>query len=105
MKDLRRAELAAFIIFVFLFVPYLSYAGDDAPPQADAPSGEIPTKAAAEQASTEDQPLGSVRGDTYGDVFGRRGGFVHPFLSVTEYFTDNVFYTNSNKRSDFATIL
>lgn len=105
MKNLWRAELAAFTVFVFLFVPYLSYAGDFVTPQADAPSGEIRTEAAPEQASTEDQPPGGAKGGTYGDIFGRGGGFVHPFLSVTEYFTDNVFYTNSNKRSDFATIL
>ena len=102
---MRRIELAGFIVFVFLLVPHLSYAGDFVPPGAEPSSGEILTEAAPEQASKEYKPLGSSKGSAYGDIFGRGGGFVHPFLSVTEYFTDNVFYTNSNKRSDFATIL
>ena len=52
-----------------------------------------------------DQPIGTTKGSTSGEIFGIRGGYIHPFLSVTEYFTDNVFYTKNNRRADFATIL
>jgi polysaccharide biosynthesis protein VpsM len=39
------------------------------------------------------------------EVFGRRSGFIHPFLAVTGYYNDNVFYSRRSKKSDFVTIL
>ncbi|MEW5746963.1 MAG: outer membrane beta-barrel protein [Nitrospirota bacterium] len=52
-------------------------------------------------------PIGRERttGGIAGDIFERRGGYVHPFLSVTEYYTDNVFNTKDNKEDDFVTVL
>ncbi len=40
-----------------------------------------------------------------GDVLGGKKGYVHPFLSVGEYFTDNLFETESDRKSDFVTRL
>ncbi len=39
------------------------------------------------------------------EVFGEKGGYVHPFLGITEYYTDNVFNTKNDKASDFTTVL
>ncbi len=61
--------------------------------------------ASAEKPSLGEAPIGTLAQRTSADVFGRKGGFIHPFLSVTEYYTDNVFYSNKNKESDFITVL
>jgi hypothetical protein len=38
-----------------------------------------------------------------GDIFGKRGGYVHGFLSVAEEWTDNLFYAQDDTESDFVT--
>ncbi|TAN40915.1 MAG: porin [Nitrospirae bacterium] len=35
---------------------------------------------------------------------GRRG-YIHPFLTVSEYYTDNVFFTRDDKKTDFITVI
>jgi hypothetical protein len=40
-----------------------------------------------------------------GDVLGGKKGYIHPYLSVGEFFTDNLFETESNEKSDFITRL
>jgi len=39
------------------------------------------------------------------DIFGKRISFLHPFLSITGYYTDNVFNAGEKKKSDFVTII
>lgn len=39
------------------------------------------------------------------DVFGKGSGFFRPFLSLTGYYTDNLFKTKDDKQSDYVTIL
>jgi polysaccharide biosynthesis protein VpsM len=51
------------------------------------------------------EPVGVTKQRPSEEVFGRRGGFIHPFLAVTGYYTDNVFYSRNSKKSDFVTIL
>ena len=57
------------------------------------------------KAVSEELPVGTPKERVSGDVFGKKGGFVHPFLSITEYYTDNVFYSNDKKDDDFITVL
>jgi polysaccharide biosynthesis protein VpsM len=38
-------------------------------------------------------------------VFGRQNRSIHPFLSITEYYTDNAFSSNEDKKSDFITVI
>lgn len=38
-----------------------------------------------------------------GDIFGKRGGYVHGVLSVAEEWTDNLFYDSDDTQSDFVT--
>lgn len=64
-------------------------------------SHEIP----AGRLAVEAEPIGTVKGRPTEEVFGRRGGYIHPFLSVTEYYTDNVFFSNRNEKSDFITVI
>lgn len=52
-----------------------------------------------------DVPIGETKKEITEDVFGPRGGFFHPFLSVIEYYSDNVFNNDRNKKSDFVTII
>ncbi|MEW6118081.1 MAG: outer membrane beta-barrel protein [Nitrospirota bacterium] len=59
----------------------------------------IPVAASA----AEQAPVGSSR--DAGSLFERTGGYVHPFLSLTEYYTDNVFNTRSNEKEDYVTII
>jgi len=68
-------------------------------------SGDIKKEIAPVSQPAEDKPIGGVQERSAGDIFGSRGGLVHPFLSVTEYYTDNVFYAKKDKQNDFATIL
>jgi hypothetical protein len=55
-------------------------------------------------ATSERSPVETSGDRVSGSVFGKRGGFVHPFLSITEYYTDNVFYSKNNKKDDFITV-
>lgn len=71
---------------------------------------EIVSVGNAQQASPAVTPpsvetLGVPTQRTSEEVFGRRSGFIHPFLAVTGYYNDNVFYSRRSKKSDFVTIL
>ena len=39
------------------------------------------------------------------DIFERNGGYIHPFLTISGYYTDNVFNVKDEKDSDFITVL
>jgi cell division septation protein DedD len=64
-------------------------------PQEETP----PEEPAMEIETTEKERV------TAADVYGKRGGYLHPFLSITGYYTDNVFNTPDNEDSDFVTVL
>jgi hypothetical protein len=67
-------------------------------------SGDISQETAPVQQPTEEMPIGVTGDRSSWDVFGT-GGYVHPFLSVSEYFTDNALYTHENRISDFITTI
>ncbi len=81
------------------------------------PSGLVPVRtasAAAEEApvavisgTEEASPLPELvsEGDFGGELFGGRNGYVHPFLSLEEYFTDNLFDQPTNEQEDFVTVI
>ncbi len=48
-------------------------------------------------------PLGQERSAQ--QIFGRSSGYFHPFLSVSESYTDNLYNTSSNKESDYITTI
>jgi hypothetical protein len=39
------------------------------------------------------------------DIFERKGGYIHPFLTISGYYTDNVFNVRDGKENDFITII
>jgi len=77
------------------------------PSKDAAVPGEVTRKSDVIQPSAEQPPIGSTkeRSSSDAELFGKKGGYVHPFLSVTEFYTDNVFYSKNDKKSDFATVL
>jgi polysaccharide biosynthesis protein VpsM len=72
-----------------------------------AVSDEVTRKSDVVQPSAEQPPIGSTkeRSSSDAELFGKKGGYVHPFLGVTEYWTDNVLNTKKDKQSDFITLL
>ncbi|MBL6993449.1 outer membrane beta-barrel protein [Desulfobacula sp.] len=56
-------------------------------------------------------PGGSVPGGSTGDavitsdILGEKGGIFHPFIILEEVYTDNLFATNSNKKSSLITTI
>lgn len=67
------------------------------------PKNEIQYKTIAEKKPLEEMPIGRKKPSW--EIFGRRSGYLHPFISITEYYTDNVFNTNDAEESDFVTII
>ena len=43
-------------------------------------------------------------GEIGGDIFGRGGGYVHPFVSVSHNYTDNVYFDPDHEKADFYTL-
>ena len=43
-------------------------------------------------------------GEIGGEIFGRGGGYVHPFVSVSSNYTDNVYYDPDHAKADFYTL-
>ena len=58
---------------------------------------------AAEAAAPADTADGTARISS--DVFGKRGGYVHPFLKLNGMHSDNIFNTKENTASDFITVV
>lgn len=57
------------------------------------------------QPSANDKPIVADQDRPSEAVFGRQNRSVHPFLTITEYYTDNAFSSNKDKKSDFITVL
>ena len=57
------------------------------------------------QPSANDKPVVADQDRPSEAVFGRQNRSIHPFLTITEYYTDNAFSTNDDKKSDFITVL
>ena len=72
-------------------------------PEGAVSSSEVKQYTTSEKSFVEDKPIGKER--LSGDVFGRRGGYLHPFLSISEYYTDNVINAKGEKKSDFITVI
>jgi hypothetical protein len=65
---------------------------------------EIKPQPSGLQPQAEEIPSGTSKTKLSSEVFGGKGGYVHPFLGITEYYTDNVFNTRNDKASDFTTV-
>jgi polysaccharide biosynthesis protein VpsM len=87
---MKQSFLSIGLVFILFLVPQISFS-------AGLPSSE--------NAVTEEIPIGTPGERPSEEIFGLKGGYIHPFLSVTEFFTDNVLNSQNNKKSDFATVL
>jgi polysaccharide biosynthesis protein VpsM len=87
---LKRSFLYIGLFFLLVVLPRNSFS-------AGLPSSE--------NTVSEETPIGTSDEKSSEEIFGRRGGYIHPFLSVTEFFTDNVLNSQDNKESAFATVL
>ncbi len=61
-------------------------------------AGSVPPCAWAAQAEPVAGTIGSA-------ILGSKGGYIHPFVSVAEAHTDNIYNTKENTVSDFKTII
>lgn len=62
----------------------------------------FPADPPADTDASGDRPIGRERPSA--DIFEKRDRYFHPFLSVAEYYTDNVYNTNDDRRADFFTV-
>jgi polysaccharide biosynthesis protein VpsM len=80
----------------------------DPPSKPSSTSG--PYQAPPPAAAGEAPPMGQEAGggtapELTGDVLERKSNIVHPFLAVGGYFTDNVYNSHDNRKSDFGYII
>lgn len=80
----------AAVLFTGLFFPFGAVAQHL--PDSQSQSLQIPIGQAEEESGQIDA-----------DVFGRQGGYLHPFLFLEGTYTDNLYYTNTNEQDDFIT--
>ncbi|MEJ2200026.1 MAG: hypothetical protein P8X63_03285, partial [Desulfuromonadaceae bacterium] len=66
-------------------------------------AGMVQAQEPADSLSIEAVPLGQERSAQ--QIFGRRSGYIHPFVSITESYTDNLFNTESQEESDLITTI
>jgi len=67
-------------------------------------STELKYTPTAPKLSVENRPAGTAS-ITSQDVYGTKGGYVHPFISVGGYFTTNASNTPKDRSADFVTII
>ncbi|MBI9089259.1 MAG: outer membrane beta-barrel protein [Desulfobacterium sp.] len=91
---IMRASIRIFVVLLFLCGSTTVSAADLADPAAsNAPIGQ------------EEIELPSGQEGIGADIFGKKGGFIHPFLLFEETYTDNLYNTNTNEKEDFITTI
>ncbi len=74
----------------------------------DIPTGQSDTVPAGR---SESIPTGQTEGESEegqgitSDIFGQEGGIIHPYIIIEEKWTDNLFTTQSDEKSDFVTTI
>ena len=53
----------------------------------------------------DDKDRSTSKGKISGDIFGKKGGYFHPFISIAERYEDNIFNTPDNEKDDFITVI
>ena len=72
---------------------------------AAASKGASQQEPVSPQPSANDKPVVADQDRPSEAVFGRQSRSIHPFLSITEYYTDNAFSSNKDKKGEFITVL
>ena len=60
---------------------------------------------AAEENNRDNSTFNEGTGEINSDLFGKKGGYIHPFFPIAGLYTDNVFNVKENTASDVATVL
>lgn len=60
---------------------------------------------ALDQDLTRQRTFRPAAGSGSADLFGSRGGFIHPYISLSGLYSDNIYNAPVNTESDFATII
>lgn len=99
-----------FLMYFFILLPAIATAEINAV-KSNILSSEYRTLAQAVQVTppldrtpTEQAPIGTKKG-AEADGEERKSGYIHPFFSITQYYTDNVLNTRDDRKSEFVTIL
>jgi hypothetical protein len=90
-----------YFLFIGLFVFFTltcSSAAETPPVGQSSESFSVPVGQSQGEPVSEETGIGA-------DIFGGKGGIFHPFLVVEERWTDNLFLTESNTKSDFVTTI
>jgi hypothetical protein len=66
-------------------------------------AGMVQAQEPEDSSLPEAVPLGQERSAQ--QIFGRRAGYIHPFLSISESYTDNLYNTPNDKESDYITTI
>jgi hypothetical protein len=78
-------------------------------PAAASPAAPQPKGQGQPSTAAEAPPMGQTSGgggtsELSGDVLERKSNIIHPFLSIGGYYTDNVYNTRDNRKSDFGMV-
>jgi len=87
------------LMFLILLLPLIAHAEEVA--TAELETGQI--EAVEQSAVYVPQPLGIT--DWGKEAVTTRSGYVHPYLTVTGNYTDNLFNSESDKESEFYTVI
>jgi polysaccharide biosynthesis protein VpsM len=82
------------ILFSVFFLPQLGFTAETSNAQ----------KTAADIAAMGYTQDSSSQKSTAREIFGSKKGYIHPYLSIGEYFTDNLFNTPDNEKSEYTTV-
>lgn len=92
-----------FVVFSVFFILNCSVSAQTPPPGQTTEYATVPV---GQSSVPVGQPEGTTVSEKEGigaDIFGQEGGIFHPFLVVEELWTDNLFITKNNTKSDFVT--
>jgi len=97
---IKRIPLLLSCLLWCLFVCHDAMAADAPVGQQNQPESFSPIPVG----QTEEKIIPG-QGQIEADVFGKKGGYYHPFLLFEERWTDNLYYTNSKEEEDFITTI
>ncbi len=90
-----RIVLLSICLLVCLWLPPLAAA-------VEAPPPGLPTPPHGQTQAAEAPPPGQAKA---AETIGEQGGYIHPFVGLTELYNDNVFAVKTGKQSDYETIV
>jgi hypothetical protein len=84
-------------VFCAVFLTFQHAASVDIPEGQAAPGLDSPANVPTGQTEAEQAGREAIGAE----VFGREGGYLHPFLFLDARYTDNLYYTNTGEVEDF----